>query len=452
MDTFHRTNARPGLWIGLALCAVLALSLATLRPSAPAEMASTVDAETLRIALSSTPDTGLEHDEIAFFEERLERNPSDALALRRLAGAHLRRFRATGDQADLDAVHHLVGLMQARDADDPALHATRASWGLASHRFQLAVNAARAARECGDPGDEDGVLRLFDALWASGAYAEAEELLSSTRFERESMGLLSREARLVDGFGDTEGGRDRMARVVELADAYAEPPVIRAWARVEHGHFTLHAGDPEAAVDLYLQALGILPGYPAALEALGWVAWGVDESPQVAEALFERALENGGHLDIMPVLAEIAEARGAHGEAERLRATFVDTATSSAEAEQLYLRPLAQELVGDPATRERALALAERDLAHRSDRGAWATRALVLSRMGRHDEAAADARRAIAWGAPTPDVLHLAGTVLHEAGEHREGEKLLREALEGRIELGPRVAGEIEARLGMRGR
>jgi hypothetical protein len=67
--------------------------------------------------------------------------------------------------------------------------------------------------------------------------------------------------------------------------------------------------------------------------------------------------------------------------------------------------------------------------------------------MGDTAAAVADMERAIAWGAPPPPVLRLAGAVFLEAGREREGRRLLRDALTGRAELGPVVAAEIEQML-----
>lgn len=397
------------------------------------------------VLAQSPVEGGVAADEVAFFEARLEGDGADVLAHRRLAGAHLLRFRAYNAKADLHRARGHLAVLEARDPDDETLLGLRTSLALAEHDFPAAVDAGYRARSVGDPADAGGVLALFDALWGAGRYEEARRLLERHETDEESIGRLAREARLVDGLGHVEMAEARMARVVELVDAYAEPPVVRAWARVEHGHFLLHSGRPGEATVRFREAAALVPGYPAALEGLGWIAYGVDENPQVAAALFRRALEIGDHLDLYGLLEEITRAEGDDDGADALRAAFLEAATDDPEREAAYLRPLALTLADDPARLDDALAYANADLALRRDRMAWATRGWVLHRIGRHDEAVADMERALAWGAPEPEVLWRAGVVLRAAGLERRGRGLIAEALEGRAELGPVVARSLEA-------
>jgi tetratricopeptide (TPR) repeat protein len=129
------------------------------------------------------------------------------------------------------------------------------------------------------------------------------------------------------------------------------------------------------------------------------------------------------------------------------RETFLGRATEGARSTRVAWRSPALVLADRSETLGDALRYAELDLAQRADRGAWATRGWILSGLGRHGEAIADAQRALEWGAPEPDVLYRAGFVHLRAGEVRAGRRLLRQALAGSAELGPAVTAEIEAAL-----
>lgn len=425
-------------WALLIPLAVVPLVLTQSSPSRTEVRTPVVADAAIDAALSDPPSTGgLRADELAFFERRLADDPGDVLAIRRLAALHQMRFRANGDSDELVQSAARLDRLAERHTGDAALWSMRTSLALATHDFPGALAAAERRLGLGDPADPSGRYGHFDALWASGRYDEARELLEGLDPERESIVHLSREARLIDGLGDVARSAEIMQRVVELADAWAEPALVRAWARVEHGHFLLHSGSPEASAERFAEALEIIPAYPAALEGLASIAYGVDGRLRAAERLYRAALDRGAHLDLYGVLIEIAEAHDDPAAVDSLRSAFVARAGSDTDSERLYRRPLALTLADDPATHDRALALAEADLADRQDRMAWATRGWVLRAMGRLDEAAVDADRAVAWGAPTPEVLFRSGVILAEAGEAARGEALVREALEGRAELGP---------------
>ncbi|MDX1493556.1 MAG: tetratricopeptide repeat protein, partial [Longimicrobiales bacterium] len=365
-------------------------------------------------------------DELEHFRARAAARPEEDFARSRLFGAHLLAFRAYGDIRHLD---------QAREvANGPD---ALASLHLAEHDFQGALAAARQADAAsGGAGRETARYRLFDALWAVGSKGEAAEILDGP-LDTLSTGYLSRKARVLDGQGHTEAARDVFRRVVENVRAYAEPAPVEAWALVELGHFELHSGDPDAAVKQYLAALEVLPGSPAAIEGLAAVALGVDRNLAAARDLYRKALANGGHLDIMPTLADLEEALGNTGESLRIRRDFVAQATADPRSQAMHRRPLVFLLAESAATRGEAVRQARLDLAARQDQGSFDALAWALYREGEVQMAWTLEQRALAAGGPPPTVLFRAGIIADAAGVHDRAVELLEEALEGRVELGP---------------
>lgn len=444
--------------LGPILPVILAFGVATLLASTRFDTTSAtsdgpaLDHATLASALASDPlPEGVSRDALVFHRERHLARPEEPLPARSLAATHLLRFRAYGDRAELEAAEPLIRTLVDR-YDDAGAHGLRAGAALAQHDFDGAQEAADAAAARSPAGDVSAALRRVDVLFARGRYADAQRLFQGLETPFQTQAYLSRKARLLDAVGETEEAARVMDDVVRLTDAYADAPAVRAWARVESGHFRHHSGNTPGGVARYREALEFVPGYPAALEALAWIAYGVDQDPVVAEALFEKALEHGGHLDLYLVLREIASSQGAEHRAESYRAAFLEKARASGQGAMgwnpMYWRPLGLTLAEKPATLDEALRLAEADLAQREDRGAWATLAWVLHRAGEGEAALEAAERALTWGAPPPAVLHLAGVVIHTYGETARGRRILREALEGEAELGPVTARAIRLRLG----
>lgn len=412
----------------------------------------------LATALASrAPEHPTMSDEIAHFEARLAALGDERFAHARLSAAHLLRFRAYGAEADLEATEaHLAaaggggptarGGGAAASASSAALAGRQAALHLARHEFTEALEAATAAHDLAGGRDPAHALRLFDALWATGRFEHAEAMLGPP-LDQESIGVLSRRARVLDRGGEVEHARDRFREVLRKVRAYAEPAPVEAWALVELGRFEHHAGDPARAVQLYLEALEVLPGSPAALEALADVAFGVDRDFDAAAALLRHALAQGAHLDAMPTLADVEKARGDADAAERVRAEFVRIATRDAGSERLNRRPLAFALAEDEATRTRALDYARLDLADRRDSGAWDALAWVRFRSGDVTGAWRAARLAVVGGAPEPALAWRAGVIARAAGYDERADELLRIALDGETELTPRQAQEAQRML-----
>ena len=430
---------------------------------AQAPLGPYVDDDVMRRAFASeVPARPTMTEELEHFRARVAANPGESFALERLFRAHMLAFRAYGDRRHLEEAHEtverLVGEDPAREAATaPSTRVSKGTSGtvsairaerslmLAEHDFRSALSAARTLASVSN--DETSTYRLFDALWAVGARAEAEELLDGP-LDTLSTAYFSRRARVLDAQGLVVPARDLFRRVVDNVRAYAEPAPVRGWALVELGHFELHSGDPKAAVRRYEEALDVLPGSPAALEGLASVAYGVDKDLRRARDLYRKALANGAHLDVMPVLADIEEALGHRQEALRIREDFVTRATRDERNEDMLRRPLVFVLAQAPSTRAEAVRLARQDLAVRQDPGAFDALAWALHRTGDVDLAWILAQRGLAGGAAPPPILFRAGLMAEAAGEGARSRELLRNALEGESELAPREARTARERLG----
>lgn len=457
----------PARWIGTARTTTAGVMLAVvigtagwlMASSSPAPDASPaadgvlVGPVVLEAALASrAPDRLTLSDEVAHFEARLVGRGDERFAHARLSAAHLLRFRAYGRAADLAAAEdhaRVAGRGEGASAMSASIAGRRAALHLARHEFSEALEAAVAAHDLAGGREPGHALRLFDALWATGRFEAAEAMLGPP-LDPESVGVLSRRARVLDRMGEVERARDHFRAVLRRVRAYSEPAPVVGWALVELGRFEHHAGDPERAVQLYLEALDVLPGSPAALEALAAVAFGVDRDPAAAASLLRHALAQGAHLDVMPTLADIEEARGAREAAERVRTEFIRLATTDARSERLYRRPLAFVLANDPATVRRALAYARLDLEDRRDPGAWDALAWVRYRAGDVAGAWRAARLATIGGAPEPAMAWRAGVIGRASGDRARSDELLQMALEAKTELTPAQVEEARRLLGLR--
>lgn len=399
-----------------------------------------VTSEVVAEALSSRPPEPRSlTDEIRHFEARLASRGEERFSRVRLVSGHLLRFRAYGAEDDLRAAErHLEAAMEGAP-NSPSLLSTRSAVHLLRHEFPRALTTARRANRSFGDFDSGLRLRLFDALWAGGAYEEATGLLELDH-DRGSFDYLVRRARVLDRAGRTEAARDRLRAALKQARAYAQPAPVEAWALVELGHFEHHSGRPDLAVSRYLEALHVLPGSPHAVEGLGWIAYGVDRNLTAAEELFRRAFELGGHLDLLPTIADVAEERGRKGEATRIRDRFVKEATADPRRERAHWRPLSLLLAERPGHRHEAIRYAVMELENRPDPGSWDALAWTLHKAGATPAACRAMERATERGLPEPAVLYHAGVIARGCeGEHwsERSEELLGAALEGQSELGP---------------
>lgn len=425
-----RTRRRTGAAVlGVVIVAGVAGGAVLLPPaSAPTDDHPTVPttpSEEVR------PTTGPMDGEIAYYMRRVADRGPERFALERSFAAEMLAFRAFGEVDHLTRARQWLEELEDHHPSGLGTLSARSSYALATHDFVPALEAALSYRE--RSGADAAKWRLFDALWAVGDHEGAEALLS-TSVDTTAIGTLSRRARVLDAEGEVERARDLFRRVVALADAYAEPAPVRAWALAELGHFELHSGSPEVAVRRYHESLSVLPGNPAALEGLSSVAEGVERDPERAAELLRIAVHNGAHPDAALRLADLEEAIGRPDEASALRSDFLTQAAADPDFRRANLRPLANILAEDSARLGEAERAARDDLAQRQDADAYLTLGWVLHQRGDTAMAWLLAERAVGAGSPPPPRAYRAGVLAAAAGAP-EAEGLLRDALEGRIEL-----------------
>ena len=429
----------------VALVAILYINFQLQSDSQPI-----VSDKELQLVLQSNPPRKLiMSDAIGFFQSRLrERNGEDVLAQNHLVGSYLLRFKAYGKNENLKMAKKYLSELLERYPTKATLHAKLSAICLAEHEFENAVKSARQAIEYSEDKRNSGLfLRLFDALFAYGQYDEAQRLLKTNWLNSKSFGFLVRKARLEDKLGNLEQAKVNMRKALKEAKAYAQSPVVIAWCLVSLGHFEHHGGNPEKAVENYLAALEQLPGYPAAIEGIASISYAADRNLRAARLLYEKAIRNGGELDLYAKLIKIEKRLGNKRKSDEYRAIFITKATQHPATERLFYRPLALLLAEHKETLSRALGYAKLDLENRPNSDSYDTLAWVLYRMGDLAGAYNASKKALAYEIPEPEVLYHGGMIAWELGEMSKAKSLLERALASSFELDPDVVEEIQQKL-----
>src|SRR5206468_10652105 len=170
---------------------------------------------------------------------------------------------------------------------------------LTQHKFAEAYAAARRA-VAWNPRNQEALGLLFDAGVATGRYAVAESTLSRLAPGRVSYQL--RLAHWLSALGRMDGAYHAMDHACrELARAQIRPQAV-AWCLTELAKIQ-HVRDGEAAAAaLFGRALETQPGYRAALEGLGDLAYARGDWGEAAR-LF-RQIAADAHPDLYLRLAE----------------------------------------------------------------------------------------------------------------------------------------------------
>jgi tetratricopeptide (TPR) repeat protein len=363
--------------------------------------------------------------EIAFYEERLTRNPDGALDRAGLAGAYLKEARVTGDLrwyllAEQTARESLARLAVNNDGAVLAL----ARVAEARHDFAEAMRLAHAA----GPTEEALPIIVTSSL-ATGDVPAASRAVRALVAADPSLRAYALRALV-----EIARGRDAEAEAdYRRALALEEPEETASstWVRSLYGRFLYQHGRFDEARALFTEALRILPQYPLALTDLavldlrqGRYDAAVDHLTRVVTVT--RDAPNVYDHVVLRGVAQARDLQGRHAEAARFwadaEARLRQDAASGAYG---HRRELARLLLtrGQAADLPEALHLMRQELAVRSDPDTLDTMAWALSSAGRWSEAQQFAHAALRWGVRDARYYYRAALVAQGLGDLAAAER-----------------------------
>ena len=391
--------------LGMTLLSISAVVAALLtvgrddRADRPASAAST----------SAVEAGAVTNEVIAFFQERIDRDPADVIGYTKLGNAYLRQARETGD---ISAYERAQAAFERALALLPAgldAQAGLASVRFALHDFRGALELARHVYDA-DPGATGALAVIADAHLALGEYEEAAGWYAKLDAEADGPAVDSRLAQLAFLTGDTPRAIELMERAVEGADVRGRSPESLAWYRTQLAELHLGAGDVDEAQRWYERALADLDGYYPAIAGLGATAAARGDDG-AAIAYYERAVAIVPSPQYLAALGDLYMRAGDAAAAQRQYDTVEFIGDLAAINRAVYNRELAVFHADHGIDTAGAVEQALRELELRQDIYGYDAVAWALYKDGRADEAQPYVEQALRLGTEDAKLLFHAGMI-----------------------------------------
>lgn len=359
--------------------------------------------------------------EIAFYQERIRRNPGDGLDRTSLAQAYLKMARATGDAnwyllAEQSAKRSLANL----SFDNQGAILVLARIAEAKHDFTESIRLAKQVLQT-KPGNEDAISLLVTSNLAIGKVDEANRLTNALINRMPSVGSLTLRALV-----EVAQGQDEAAiRDFQQALASEEPGETgsSAWTRTMLGRFYFKRGNHKLAKELYQEALRIVPRYPLGLVNLAELETRLGEY-RAAERHYSQVFVSPNYQNVFDHVALQGMARVKHlqgdesgamelwGKAEALIRQHQNLTSFG------HKRELARLLLerGRSEDLPEALSLMQAEVGIRQDADTLDTLAWALCRSGRWREAQQVLQKALSRGTRDAGIFARAGTIEQALG------------------------------------
>jgi tetratricopeptide (TPR) repeat protein len=380
--------------------------------------------------------------EIAFWQQRLEKNREDIVSKIKLAKLYSSRYHYSGNIEEVkksDSLYKVANMLQSKTGS--SIYRSLAANCVTQHQFKQAQLYLDSALAMGD----DKILSLqqqFDVALELGDVALAKGLLSKTGGKND-FSYLVRKAKFSDhAEGNLEEGivamEKALAKIIEL-----DNKEMYCWAKSNLGDMYSHNNRFEDAYKCYTDVLKKDNHYYHALKGIAWLAFSHDKDTEAAKKILTWLRANHPVPDYNLMLAQVtayehnAAAENSYNQqfiAEVQRPEYGDMYNK-------YLFYLYSDKLNNPAE---ALNIAQTEVNNRPTAESYNFLCWAYYKNGNTQQAMQIAKQYVENKCFEPDAVYHLGVLYKNAGENGKARKYLKEAGNSQVELGPWYAEKIK--------
>lgn len=317
---------------------------------------------------------------IAFWKSRTDRDPAGGQGWAHLASAYLARHHETG--AIVEAIEAEKAARKALTlGPNPSIMIVLGRALLSQHRFPDALEVAEKAAQL----DPNANRLLCDVQIELGEMEKARVAASRIPIDTDPLDRVALEARLLEAESNDEVLIARLTELRDMADALPQlPHELASWYRVRLGHALIDRGRLSEGRACCRAALAIVPKDARALVGLAEAE--AAEGNWASALDFARQAHEAAPTDF-EALEMIAVTNRRLGKTEESDRAFEKLRALVESAPRIYDRHYARSCAENDRDLEEGLSRAEADLGLRKDPMAYDTLAMVLSKLGKPNEA-----------------------------------------------------------------
>ncbi len=375
----------------------------------------------------TTTDTKLSpaQQSIAAAQRMIEKNPKNYEAYNGMALALARRARETSDPSFYNQGEAALQKSFAISPENFDGKRIQVWLLLGKHEFAAALEEAKKLNKR-TPDDVTVYGFLTDANVELGNYADAENAANwMMKLRGANQPAATRAAYLRELFGDIDGALELMNMAYQSnAPSQAEDG---AWILTQMAHLHLATGDTIQAEKELQQALAMFPGYHYALGNLAKVRI---QQKRYGEAvsLLQQRYNAAPHAENLYELAVALQLAGRTDEANKAFAEFEQKSLKETNIGDNSNHELIMYYADYANAPDKALSVAEREIARRRDVHTLDCYAWALYKNGRYAEARKQIETALAVGVRDAQMYRHAGEIALKAGDTTAAERYLKQA------------------------
>ena len=378
-------------------------------------------------------------EEMVFWQERVDKNDQDFVAMSKLADLNTALFGVTGDVSKLYVSENLtkkVHDISVRNRDT-YLRSLAHNY-ISQHRFKEAQVLLDSAYTYSD-NKRATELMLFDVAMELGDYTAADTYLGKVQKPNDYNYLIR-----LSKWSDYRGDLDSAIKYMEQAKKIAEAGGIKSlkvWTYSNLADYYGHAGRIKDSYDHYLKTLQLEPDNSYAKKGIAWIVYSSEKNTEEANRILDSIMQHHKVPDYFLLKAEMAEYDGNLSEAKAQKENFIKAVQfgNYGNMYNTYVIELLSET--DP---QKALALAEQEVENRATPETYHILAYTQLRSGDKAEALKTIITHVEGKTHEPMAAYHSALIYKANGLSSKLLEAKEELLEASYELGPVLTNEIK--------
>lgn len=382
------------------------------------------------------------NDAIQTFQDRIKKNPKDAVSYTLLGELYIRQARETGDVGGYQrAEAALLQALELLPGYAPA-GASLASVYYAQHDFEQALDLAEQAYES-NPKNISALVVMGDAHLSLGNYQQAEKIYRDLEEMIASPPVLARLANLQE----LKGNPNEALHLIRLAAGNAlrssGTRASVAWYLLRVGDVYFNMGQIKNSGAYYEASLRVFENYHLALAGLGKIRAAQGKYDEAID-YYQRAIRIVPQPDFLAALGDLYAITDQQDEAQLQYETVEYIGKLAALNHQIYNRQLANFYSDRDVHVENALHLALAELESRKDIYGYDAAAWAQYKNGNLNEAQTLMEYALALGTQDAHLYYHAGMIALGLGDQAKAREYLEQALAINPHFSILYVGEVE--------